>query len=242
MGSIDPAAKKLLGFDLDGTLTQHKSPLGETNRRTLEKLAERYRLIMVGAGACQRIYKQLCEFPIEIIGNYGMQHSVIRNGEFEVVEERVCPVDREKIEVIAAKLRKKLHIEQFVGDSVEYHASGAMTFPILGTAAKLEDKLAYDPDRKKRRVMYPDVCEAFAGYTVFIGGSSSFDITPLGCDKYHALLDFCKGNGLTPEEVLYIGDDFGPGGNDSQVKNGGIDCVEIDDYRNFPDRVAFLLK
>ena len=23
---------------------------------------------------------------------------------------------------------------------------------------------------------------------------------------------------------------------------GGIDCVEIDDYRNFPDRVAFLLK
>lgn len=241
MGNIDPAAKKLLGFDLDGTLTQHKSPLGETNRRTLEKLAERYRLIMVGAGACKRIYKQLCEFPIEIIGNYGMQHSVIRDGQFEVVEERVCPVDREKIEVIAAELRRKLHLETFAGESMEYHASGAMTFPILGTAAKLEDKLAYDPDRKKRRVMYPEVCKAFAGYTVFIGGSSSFDITPPGCDKYHALLDFCKANGLTPEEVVYIGDDFGPGGNDSQVKNGGIDCVEIDDYRKFPERVAFLL-
>lgn len=235
-------SKKLLGFDLDGTLTQHKSPLGETNRKVLEKLAARYRLVMVGAGACRRIYNQLGEFPIEIIGNYGMQHSVIRNGCFEIVEERVCPVDRSKIELIASELRKKLHLENFTGDSVEYHASGAMTFPILGTKAKLEDKLAYDPDRKKRRAIYADVCAAFAGFTVFIGGSSSFDITPPGCDKYHALLHFCEENGLTPDEVVYIGDDFGPGGNDSQVKLGGIDCVEIDDYRNFPDRVAFLLQ
>ena len=36
---------------------------------------------------------------------------------------------------------------------MEFHASGAMTFPILGTAAKPEDKLAYDPDRGKRRAM-----------------------------------------------------------------------------------------
>ena len=90
--------------------------------------------------------------------------------------------------------------------------------------------------------MYDEVCAAFAGYNVFIGGSSSFDITPPGYDKYHALVKFGKANGLTPEEMVYIGDDFGPGGNDWQVKNGGIDCVEIDDYRNFPDRVAFLLQ
>ena len=235
-------AKKLLGFDLDGTLTQHKSPLGETNRTMLEKLSERYRLVMVGAGACRRIYDQLGGFPIEIIGNYGLQHSVIRNGNFELVEEQSFPVDREKMDLAAAELRRKLHLETFTGNSMEYHASGAMTFPILGTGAKLEDKLAYDPDRKKRRAMYAEVCAAFAGYTVFIGGSSSFDITPPGCDKYHALLDFCGKNGLTPADVLYIGDDFGPGGNDSQVKNGGIDCVEIDDYRKFPDRVAFLLQ
>ena len=242
MGDFIHSGKKLIGFDLDGTLTQHKSPLGETNRRVLEKLAARYRLVMVGAGACRRIYDQLGGFPIEIIGNYGMQHSVIRNGRFEIAEERICPVDREKIEAIAAELRKKLHLEHFAGNSVEYHASGVMTFPILGTAARLEDKLAYDPDRRKRRVMYPDVCAAFAGYTVFIGGSSSFDITPPGCDKYHALLDFCEKNGMTPDEAVYVGDDFGPGGNDSQVMNGGIDCIEIDDYRNFPDRVACLLR
>ena len=33
--------KRLLCFDLDGTLTQHRSPLEEENRRLLDRLAER---------------------------------------------------------------------------------------------------------------------------------------------------------------------------------------------------------
>ena len=64
---------RLIAFDLDGTLTQHKSPLGETNRKVLEELAKNHKLVMVGAGQCVRIFKQMGEFPIDIIGNYGMQ-------------------------------------------------------------------------------------------------------------------------------------------------------------------------
>ena len=43
---------KAFAFDLDGTLTQHKTPLDDKNRAVLEKLAERYTLLMVGAGTC----------------------------------------------------------------------------------------------------------------------------------------------------------------------------------------------
>lgn len=235
-------AKRVIGFDLDGTLSQHKTPIGETNRQVLETLAQRYRLVMVGAGACSRIYAQLREFPIEIIGNYGLQHSVIRDGRFEIVEDRVCEVDRARVEELVSGLRKQFRLEKFVGGNVEFHASGVVTFPLLGTKARLEDKLAYDPDRKKRRAMYADVCKAFAGYNVFIGGSSSFDITPAGYDKYNALTKFCRDNGVSPEEVVYVGDDFGEGGNDSQVRLGGIDCIEIEDYRTFPEKVAHLLR
>ena len=39
---------KVFAFDLDGTLTQHKTPLDEKNRAILEKLAQRYTLLMVG--------------------------------------------------------------------------------------------------------------------------------------------------------------------------------------------------
>ena len=46
---------KVFAFDLDGTLTQHKTPLAEKNRAILEKLAQRYTLLMVGAGSCMRM-------------------------------------------------------------------------------------------------------------------------------------------------------------------------------------------
>ena len=75
---------KAFAFDLDGTLTQHKTPLDDKNRAVLEKLAERYTLLMVGAGTCMRIHDQLGGFPMDVIGNYGMQYAKYENGELNV--------------------------------------------------------------------------------------------------------------------------------------------------------------
>ena len=58
---------RAFAFDLDGTLTQHKTPLDDRNRAILEKLAEKYTLVMVGAGGCTRIHNQLGGFPIDVI-------------------------------------------------------------------------------------------------------------------------------------------------------------------------------
>lgn len=46
---------KLIAFDLDGTLTQHRSKLEQFNKDVLDELSARYKLIMVGAGGCERI-------------------------------------------------------------------------------------------------------------------------------------------------------------------------------------------
>ena len=70
---------KIFAFDLDGTLTQHKTPIDDKNRAVLENLAKRYKLLMVGAGNCLRIHKQLGGFPIDVIGNYGMQYAKYEN-------------------------------------------------------------------------------------------------------------------------------------------------------------------
>ena len=64
---------KLIAFDLDGTLTQHKTKLDPENRAVLEALAAKYKLVMAGAGNCMRIFEQLDRFPIDVIGNYGLQ-------------------------------------------------------------------------------------------------------------------------------------------------------------------------
>ena len=51
--------KRLICFDLDGTLTQHRSPLTAENRAVLDRLNEKYKILMVGAGGARRIYDQM---------------------------------------------------------------------------------------------------------------------------------------------------------------------------------------
>jgi len=99
---------KVFAFDLDGTLTQHKTPLDNKNRAILERLAERYTLIMVGAGSCVRIHNQLGGFPIDVIGNYGMQYAKYEGGELRLVRDDSVPFeDKESIEKRVTVLREK---------------------------------------------------------------------------------------------------------------------------------------
>ncbi len=229
---------KVFAFDLDGTLTQHKTPLDPTNRAILEKLAESYTLLMVGAGSCERIYKQL-GMDMDIIGNYGMQYAKIIDGRFTLVRDDVLPcTDRQAIEDKVTAIRQSHGFTEFAGDNVEYHASGCLTFPILGTKAVQADKLAFDPDRKKRRAFYEEVCETFADYNVFVGGSSSFDMAPKPYDKYYALDRYCRENGLSHEDVIYVGDDYGLGGNDESVYRSDFRFLTTDDYTRLGEVLA----
>lgn len=222
---------KIIAFDLDGTLTQHKSKLEEFNRELLVELQKKYRCLIVGAGSCERIYKQMDEFPIEIIGNYGMQQSKIADGKLLLVKNDSYVADHNFFDSTIARLRNITGYCKYVGDSVEYHPSGAVTFPLIGTAAKLEDKLSFDPDGSKRRAIYPAVAAAFSEYNCFVGGSSSFDIVKKQYDKYRALMEYAANEGIAKKDILFVGDDFGKGGNDEQVKLGGIECVTVKDYR-----------
>lgn len=234
---------KLIAFDLDGTLTQHKTKLDEKHRALLKKLSERYKLLMVGAGTCRRIYEQMNKFPIDIIGNYGMQYAKYSHtaDDIEIVRDIQKSIDKETVEEKVSALRKKHGYTNFVGDNVEYHPSGCMTFPLLGTKADIKDKLSFDPDRTKRRKIYADVKEAFSDYIVFVGGSSSFDMAPLPYDKAYALSEYCKEKGILHNEVVYVGDDYGEGGNDESVYLSDFNFVKIDDYTSLTEKLQFLL-
>jgi len=233
---------KLIAFDLDGTLTEHKTKLDDRNRAVLDKLAKKYKLLMLGAGTCQRIFNQMDEYPIDIIGNYGMQYAVYSHEKkaLKVVKDATLPVDRESVEMRVTALREKYGFTEFLGKNVEFHPSGCVTFPILGTEAKIEDKLAFDPDRSRRRKIYEDVKACFSDYTVFVGGSSSFDMAPAPYDKAYALTAYCTEHGILHSEVVYVGDDYGMGGNDESVFKADFNTVPIDDYRTLEEKLRFL--
>lgn len=237
------AKVKVIAFDLDGTLSQHKSPLPKENIETLNRLAEKYKLIMAGAGQCGRIFRQMNEYPIDIIGNYGPQYAEYceETKSLQIKRDLCFPCDTASVEKRVTDLREKNGYTSFAGNSVEYHPSGCITFAILGTAAAQADKLAFDPDRKKRRVMYEEVVSMFPEYRVFIGGSSSFDMAPAPYDKYYALDQYCKEHGLSHDEVVFVGDDYETGGNDASVYESDFLFIRVDNYLDFPQCVAHLL-
>lgn len=232
---------KLIAMDMDGTLTQHKSALEPECRRVLDMLRERYTLLMVCAGGCDRVYNQLGHFDIDISGFYGMQLGEVRNGVLKIKESVTKKTDYNKVNVCADQIRNEFGFNDYVGDPVEFHDSGLITFPILGTKAKLGDKLAYDPNRIKRRACYGRVCEIFSEYNVFIGGTSSFDIAPKPYNKLFALKKYLSDNNISTDEVVFFGDDYGIGGNDNCVFESNIKSVKVDNYRFFPQIAAELL-
>jgi HAD superfamily hydrolase (TIGR01484 family) len=240
---MDKNKIKIIAMDLDGTLTQHKEKLSIKHREVLDKLAEKYKLLMVGAGQVGRIFNQMEKYPIDIIGNYGLQYAIYDKNDknIHVLRDLSFDVDREATEKKVTYFRNKYGFTEYRGDNVEYHVSGCITFPILGTKAIQEDKLAFDPDRKKRRAIYDEVCEAFSDYNVFVGGSSSFDMAPKPYNKYYALDLYCKENGIEHAQVVYIGDDYGIGGNDESVYKSDFNYIKIDDYRDFPELIKELL-
>lgn len=234
---------RVVVFDVDGTITQHKTSINETNKEVLDDLSKRYKLLIVGAGSCHRIHKQLNDYPLDVIGNYGMQAASFNHstGKLVIEENKVLPIDKVGITQKVNCLRRKFNYTEYAGDTVEFHDSGMFTFPLLGTKAGFNDKIVFDSDRKKRRKIYPTVVEAFCDYNVFIGGSSSFDVVPKPYNKLYAIDRYCLAHSLTHRDIIYIGDDYGIGGNDEDVYQSDIFFICVDNYLHLRSHVERLL-
>lgn len=225
---------KLVALDLDGTLTQHKSKLDAKCREVLTRLSGAYKLVMVCAGGCERVYQQMDKFPIDIIGFYGMELSTAISGNLKIISKSKADSDKSEIAKMIGYLRDELGFTSYYGSGVEFHDSGIITFPLIGTDAPLNEKLAFDPDRSIRRRCYKHVCEAFSEYNVFVGGSSSFDFAPKPYCKLYALDEYLDKHSINKSEVIFFGDDYGFGGNDSDIYHSKIRFVTVDNYRDFP--------
>ena len=181
-------------------------------------------------------------YPIDIVANYGMQIASAADGNFRIVKAITNKVDQAFFSEKCDYLRKKYGYTKFSGKPLEFHASGMVTFGLLGTSAEAEHKVTFDPDRKKRRAMYPEVLEIFKDYSCYIGGSTSFDFAGKEYNKYDATVRWAAEHGYAADEIVYIGDDFADGGGDSHIRIKGMDHIVITDYKKFPQAISVLLK
>lgn len=240
---MDSKLIRLVALDLDGTLTEHRSSLVNPNRRILDLLRSKYNLVMVGAGGCERIRRQMGEYPVDILGNYGMElmKCDLDFNTAKIVNQVCIEPDKASVNSRILQFRDHTGYDDYWGQPVEFHSSGMVTFPLLGTDAPLDEKLAFDRNRDKRRAHYDYAIDLFSDFTVFIGGSSSYDLVPRPYNKYYALENYCTAYGFKQSEIVYFGDDWTPGGGDWHVKNSDIHFVEVPDYSSFAFKSDFLL-
>ena len=96
---------KLIAMDLDGTLTQHKEQLDKEHKMVLDALSKKYKLLMVGAGQTMRIFNQMNQYPIDIIGNYGLQFAKYneKTKTMDTLRDEIFEIDKEDIELLKSR-------------------------------------------------------------------------------------------------------------------------------------------
>ena len=102
-----------------------------------------------------------------------------------------------------------------------------ITFSAIGVDAPSEEKAAWDPDRSKRATLKKILDAKLPGFDVRISGRTAIDITRSGVDKAYGVRWLAKRLGIHPSDMLFVGDDLRPGGNDAVVIPTGIETVQV---------------
>ena len=116
------------------------------------------------------------------------------------------------------------------GDIIEDRGS-QITFSALGQSAPVAQKVAWDPDGTKKRLLWEYVAPRLPDLEVRGGGSTSIDITRKGIDKAYGIGKLTERIGARIDELLFIGDRLDPTGNDYPVYALGVTSIPVHDWR-----------
>jgi HAD superfamily hydrolase (TIGR01484 family) len=230
--------KKLVAFDLDGTLAESKQALDDEMAGILAALSQVADICVISGGDWPQFEKQVAgRLPAGAdlsrfwlmpttgtkMYRYEGEQWVRKFGDLFSSEER---------DHIIAELRDSIDRLGFTpdeiwGEQIEDRGS-QITFSALGQEAPLAPKEAWDPKQEKRRLIQGDLQPRLPEVSVRIGGSTSIDITRTGVDKAYGMERLAEISCLSKEEMLFFGDALYPGGNDAPVREtAGIDSVQV---------------
>jgi phosphomannomutase len=240
--------KKLIVFDLDGTLAGSKSPLDSEMSRLLHDLLLIVKVAVISGGDWPQFETQLlANFPhderlanLSLLPTCGTKfYRYDATAWKKIYSEDFTLEEREKI---LSSLKKAISVADFKiakvwGKQVEDRGS-QITFSALGQQAPLEEKEKWDPDFTKRRKIKAILDTFIPEFSVRTGGSTSIDITKPGIDKAYGIRKLRDLLGISLKQMIYVGDALYVGGNDRPVKEAGVDCIPVKD----PDDTSRVIK
>ena len=230
--------KKLIVFDLDGTLAESKSSIDAEMAKLLDSLLDLVKVSVISGGAWSQFEKQVLAHLahdkrlknlslLPTCGTkfykYDLKWELLYSEDFTVAEKQK----------IIGSLKKAIgssdcKVEKVWGDVIEDRGS-QITFSALGQQAPLEEKKKWDPDFAKRKGMKEILDKLIPEFSVRLGGATSVDVTKHGIDKAYGIRKLRDVLGIPIPEMIFIGDAVFPGGNDYPAKEAGALSIEVKD-------------
>lgn len=231
--------KRLVAFDLDGTLAESKQPLKEDMAEALADLLAVAHVAVISGGDWPQFDKQVASrLPdradlsrLWLMPTTGTKLFTHRDGKWTTVYAELFD-DAQKAAILSA-FDAALEATGFVpeqtwGERIEDRGS-QITFSALGQQAPIGAKEHWDPDFAKRKIIQADLRQRLPGLSINMGGATSIDITRAGVDKAYGLKRLRDESGIALDAMMFVGDAIFPGGNDYPAKELGLDTVRVDD-------------
>jgi HAD superfamily hydrolase (TIGR01484 family) len=230
--------KKLIVFDLDGTLAESKSPLDAEMSALLHDLLGIVKVAIISGGGWPQFEKQLLSnLPrdermanLSLLPTCGTEFFRYSGDWKKIYSEDFTPAAKEKI---IASLDKAVEVAGFKvdkiwGEIIEDRGS-QITFSALGQQAPLEEKLKWDSDFAKRKRIKSILDTLIPEFSVRLGGATSIDVTRPGIDKAYGIRKLRDLLNISLKEMIYIGDALFVGGNDYPAEEAGVVCIPVQD-------------
>ena len=230
--------KKLVVFDLDGTLAESKSAIDPEMVSLLQSLLGVLQVAVISGGDWPQFEQQLLPNlapsdrlkGLSILPTTGTKFYRYTSGWDQIYSEDLTVAEKEKIvrslnEVVQTS---DLQNAKIWGQQIEDRGS-QITFSALGQQAPLDAKRKWDPDFAKRKRMQALLESLVPEFTVRLGGTTSVDVTRPGIDKAYGINKLRSILGIAIEEMIFVGDALFPGGNDYPAKEAGVVSIQVRD-------------
>ena len=229
--------KRLIIFDLDGTLAESKAPLDKDMGAWVGRLLEVCRVAVISGGAWPQFEKQLlANLPggdmlkrLSLLPTSGTRFLTYDDGKWTQLYAEDF-TDEEKARITKA-LDDVFQASGFVpprhwGEVIEDRGS-QITLSALGQEAPLDQKKGWDPDFAKRKQMKAKLQPLLPEFSIGMGGSSSLDVTRPGVDKAYGVGKLREHLDIPVEDMLFVGDALFEGGNDYPARRTGVACIQV---------------
>ena len=251
--------KKIIVFDLDGTLVESKSAIDAEMAGLLGRLLEKKPVAVIGGGKYEifkeiflsklklsdKLLKNLYIFPTSASSFYRYKNGwqKVYSGELsKKTRAKIIKAFEEAFKELNYKSPEKTYGELIEdrGTQVTFSVFGQDLVRVLGKEGVEMKKEWRDKNTKLKLKLAKAVQKRLPGLEVSAAGYTSIDVTKKGIDKAYGLNQIKKHLGIPFSKMLFVGDALFVGGNDYAALCTGVEGVEVKKLEDTKKIIKFL--